>query len=245
MDRHSKTQKVKAFLLQEIITWNFNVPRGSWRGGFFEIIVKLVKRCLRKILRNARLTFEEFETILIEIKAVLNSRPHTCSHDELSEPLTLSMLVTGKRLLNTNNDVLYDVTIADENTDTLNRRATVPLQVVENYFIGRWRREYLTSLSEHHNCLLTKKLVGPVQCGDIVYVYDEKIRCQLWNTERIIELLPGRYAQVRSAIVRTMDKSKMPVKLIRPVQKLIPLEVAATESVKKEETVEEPQIRTV
>ena len=37
-----------------------------------------------------------------------------------------------------------------------------------------------------------------------------------------------------------MDKSKKPVKLIRPVQKLIPLEVAATESVKKEEPVEEP-----
>ena len=85
----------------------------------------------------------------------------------------------------------------------------------------------------------------PVQCGDIVNVYDEKIKCQLWNIGRIIELLPGRDGQVRSAIVRTIDKSKKPVKLIRPVQKLIPLEVAATESVKKEETVEEPQIRIV
>ena len=52
-----------------------------------EIIVKLVKRCLKKILGNARLTFKEFETILIEIEAVLNFRPLTCSHDELSEPL--------------------------------------------------------------------------------------------------------------------------------------------------------------
>ena len=43
-----KDSKVKAFLLQERITWNFNVPRGSWWRGFFEIIVKLVKRCLRK-----------------------------------------------------------------------------------------------------------------------------------------------------------------------------------------------------
>ena len=32
---------------------------------------------------------------------------------------------------------------------------------------------------------------------------------------RIIELLPGRDGQVRSAIVRTMDKSKKPVNLIR------------------------------
>ena len=91
-----KDSKVKAFLLQERITWNLNVPRGSWWGGFLEIILKLVKRCLRKILRNARLTLEELETILVEIEAVLNSRPLTYSHDELSEPLTPSMLVTGK-----------------------------------------------------------------------------------------------------------------------------------------------------
>ena len=100
-------------------------------------------------------------------------------------------------------------------------------------FRGRWRREYLTSLREHHSCLLTKKLVRPVPCGD------------MGNMWRIIELLPGRDGQVRSAIVRTMDKSKKPVKLIRSVQKLIPLEVAATRSVKMEETVEEPLIKTV
>ena len=239
-----KDSKVKAFLLQERITWNFNVPRGSWWGGFFEIIVKLVKRCLRKTLQNARLTFEELETILVEIEAVLNSRPLTYSHDELSEPLTLSMLVTGKLLLNKNNDVLYDVTVADEDTNTLNRRARYLCKLL-SYFRGRWRREYHTSLRKHHNCLLTKKLVRPVQCGDIVYVYDEKIKRQLWNIGRIKELLPGTDGQVRSAIVRTMDKSKKPVNVIRPVQKLIPLEVAVTESAMKEETVEEPQIKTV
>ena len=206
--------------------------------------MKLVKRCLRKILQNTKLTFEESETILIEIETVLNFRPHIYSHDELSEPLKPSMLVTGKRLLNTNNDVSYDATITNENTNTLNRRARYLYKLV-SYFRERWRREYLTFLREHHNCLLTKKLVRPVQCEDIVYLYDEKITHQLWNTGRIIELLPGRDGQVRSAIVRNMDKSKKPVKLIRPVQKLIPLEVAATESVEKEETVEEPQIRTV
>ena len=139
---------------------------------------------------------------------------------------------------------MYDLTIADEDTNTLNRRARYLCKLL-SYFKGRWRREYLTSLIEHHNCLLTKKLVRPVQCGDIVYVYDEKIKRQLWNILSIIELLLGRDGQVRSAIIRTMDKSKKPVNLIRPIQKLIPLEVAVAENVKKEETVEEPQIRTV
>ena len=52
-------------------------------------------------------------------------------------------------------------------------------------------------------------------------------------------------AQQASACGGGRDKSKKSVKLIRPVQKLIPLELAATESVKKEDTGEKPQIRTV
>ena len=70
-----------------------------------------------------------------------------------------------------------------------------------------------------------------VQCVDIVFVYNEKIKRQLWNIGSIIELLSGRDGQVRSAIVRTMDKSKKPVTLIHPLKKFIPLKVA-TESVK-------------
>ena len=80
--------------------------------------------------------------MLVEIEAVLNSRPLTQSHDELSEPLTPSMLVTGKRLLNKNNDVLYDMTIADEDTNTLNRRAGYLCKLL-SYFRGRWRQSIL------------------------------------------------------------------------------------------------------
>ena len=119
--------------------------------------MKLLKHCPKKILPIARMTFEELETILIEIEAVLNSRPFTYSHGELSEPVTPVMLLTGKRLLNANNDVLYDVTITDENIDILNKRARY-LHKLLIYFRGRWRREYFTSLKEHHNCLLTMKV---------------------------------------------------------------------------------------
>ena len=47
-----KDSEVQKFVLNKNINWNFNVPTASWWGGFFEICVKLVKRCLKKVLGN-------------------------------------------------------------------------------------------------------------------------------------------------------------------------------------------------
>ena len=47
-----KDSEVQKLVLNKNINWNFNVPTASWWGGFFEICVKLVKRCLKKVLGN-------------------------------------------------------------------------------------------------------------------------------------------------------------------------------------------------
>ena len=44
-------------LSSKIIEWKFNSERAPWWGGFFERMVGCVKRCLRKVLGNARLTY--------------------------------------------------------------------------------------------------------------------------------------------------------------------------------------------
>ena len=95
-----RDRKVKRYVITRNIVWRYNVPYSSWWGGFFAICVKFTKRCLRKLLRNAQLTYEELETVLIEIESVLNSRPLTYVYEDLNEPpLTHSTLVTGRRLL--------------------------------------------------------------------------------------------------------------------------------------------------
>ena len=59
-----------------------------------------MKRCLKKILKNAKLTYEELLTVVVKIECVLNSRPLTyVSSEDTEEPLTSSHLLTGRRLL--------------------------------------------------------------------------------------------------------------------------------------------------
>ena len=59
---------VKKIIQQYNITWKFNVARAPWWGGFFERLVRSVKRCLKKTLGNARISFEEFETVLSQVE---------------------------------------------------------------------------------------------------------------------------------------------------------------------------------
>ena len=67
------------------IQWRFNLERAPWWSGFFERMVGSVKRCLRKVLGNARLSFVELLTVLSEVEATLNARPLTYDYDTPSE----------------------------------------------------------------------------------------------------------------------------------------------------------------
>jgi hypothetical protein len=69
--------KVKAELQTKRVTWRFNLERGPRWGGFFERMVGSVKRCLRKVLRNAKLSVEELTIVLVEIEGTLNDRALT------------------------------------------------------------------------------------------------------------------------------------------------------------------------
>ena len=61
--------------------------------------MRSVKRCLRKVLGNAKLTFDELNTVLVEVEGTLNSRPLTDAFEELEgEVLTPSHLIYGRAI---------------------------------------------------------------------------------------------------------------------------------------------------
>ena len=76
---------VRRHLANKGIRWTFNRERAPWWGGYFERLVQSVKRCLKKILKNAKVT----RTVLVETEATPNSRPLTfVSSGEIEKPLT-------------------------------------------------------------------------------------------------------------------------------------------------------------
>ena len=78
------------------VEWQFNLEKAPWWGGIFERMVKSAKRCLKKVIGKQLLTYDELLTLVIEVEAVLNSRPLSyISTEDLEEPLTPSHLMTA------------------------------------------------------------------------------------------------------------------------------------------------------
>ena len=82
------------------IEWQFNLEKAPWQGGIFERMIKSAKRCLRKSIGKDCLTFDELHTLVVDVEAVLNSRPLTyIGSEDATEPLTPSHLLVGFRVL--------------------------------------------------------------------------------------------------------------------------------------------------
>lgn len=82
------------------IQWKSIPKRTPWHGGFWERLIGLTKTVLRKVLGKAFVTLPVLQTIIVEVKAVLNDRPLMYLSLDLSnpEPLTPSRLLCGRRI---------------------------------------------------------------------------------------------------------------------------------------------------
>jgi len=68
-----RCKEVQTYMVNNQIQWKFIVEKAPWWGGFWERMVGITKRCLKKTIGRS----EELRTIVVEIEGTINNRPLT------------------------------------------------------------------------------------------------------------------------------------------------------------------------
>ena len=187
-------------------------------------MVQSFKRCLRKVLGNARLSFDEMLTVLVEVEGTLNSIPLTYDEDNPAEEvLTPLHLIYGGRIQSLP-EVREEEDEFGEGREAYARRYKY-LGKKLHHFWRRWQREYLLALRERHEGRTASKGRSAKE-GDVVIVHEDGVKRGDWKMGVVDGLIRGRDNEVRGAHVRVTTKGRV-VNLTRPVQKLYPIEVHA------------------
>ena len=172
VQRIIRSEELWHYLTNKQIQWNFIIEKAPWWGGFWERLVRSIKRPLKKVLGRATLGFNELNTILIEIEAVINSRPITYVYDDeesISYPLTPSDLIYGRRITCTPNASHYEIVNTNE---SLTRKACHHKHMLRQ-LTTQWQKEYLTSLKERAQAVSRGSDKKPIEIGVIVLLKND------------------------------------------------------------------------
>ncbi|XP_062704582.1 uncharacterized protein LOC134286899 [Aedes albopictus] len=165
------------------IQFHFIPPRSPSFGGIWEACVKSVKTLLRKILGNAHLTESELQTALVQVEAMLNSRPITPLPDDPSEERALT---PGHFLIGRPLNAIPDPDLQDVPENRLSRYQRV--QQLAGHFWSRWHKEYLATLQIRYRWT---EALDNLAVGSIVVLKEEKIPPLKWPLGRVVSVHPG------------------------------------------------------
>lgn len=192
------------------VDWKFIPPGAPHFGGIWEANIKAAKSHLFRVIGIQLLTYEEMNTVLIQVEAVLNSRPLCSMSEDPSEPLALT---PAHFLKLTPLQAFPMKDVVDCPVNRLTRYQLVD-QLVQSFW-RRWRVEYLNELQERGKWW---KSPTPLVVGTVVVVDQPNLPPLQWPLGIVDQVYPGSDGQVRVALVRLKNGC-----LKRPATKLFPL----------------------
>lgn len=182
-------------------------------GGLWEAGVKSCKHHMTRVIGNANLTYEEFSTVLVQIEAVLNSRPmYPLSSDPNDfSPLTPAHFLIGRPL----------TAPAGENVTAsplhmLSRYKRV--EQLRQHFWKRWSLEYVGELQKRTKWQNSQGSLTP---DALVVIKEDNLPPLKWRLGRIESVYPGRDGVSRVAAIRTAGGV-----IKRSTSKICPLPIA-------------------
>lgn len=199
------------------IKWRFTTPLAPHHGGIYEAAVKSVKYHLVRLIGDTTLTYDEYDTILCQTEAFLNSRPLMPLNDD---PTSLNALTPGHFLVFEELVRIPDERDFREIPDNRLERPEI-IQKMLQHLWERWQNEYLSSLINRSKWLVPQRNIA---VDDLVVIKEDNLPPLKWKLGRVQEVRPGQEDhQVRTVIVRTATGVYK-----RPIEKLgllIPSEV--------------------
>ncbi|XP_034179509.2 uncharacterized protein LOC117603975 [Osmia lignaria lignaria] len=183
-------------LSNEGVNWHFSPPQSPHFGGLWEAGVKQFKYHLYRTVGDSLFTYEQFNTFIIEIESILNSRPLTPLS---SDPNDFSALTPAHFLIG---DSLMSIPEHDFQDVPTNRLSLWQHIVkVKQHFWKRWHREYFNELllrSKWH-----KGDPEQIKIDTLVTIKEDNIPPMHWSMGRIIAVHPGEDKIIRVATVKT------------------------------------------
>ena len=222
MFRHLQTEEANSWFNTNGIRWDFITEKSPWRGSTYERLIQVAKRPLRKILQRRTPFLRELETILIEIEAMINSRPLTpiASNPDDIRALSPADLIFGYPARTRLPNAQPNTAEFKELKAVILSKRHLYLQNLLNAYWKRFQTEYLQHLRNLHiqkPCQTTE-----FATGDVVLIHNESPNRAVWPLGRIVSAYGGDSTDTkkRSCVVKRQDG-----KIInRPTQLLHKLE---------------------
>lgn len=180
------------------ISWHFIPASSPTFGGLWEAGVKLTKHHLRRVLANTHLTYEDFNTVLVQIEAVVNSRPISPLS---SDPTDINPLCPAQFLIGRPLTALPDKNYVGKPENRLKQFQRV--QQMMQHFWSRWNLEYINLLQ---TMLKWRQNVHSLlKIGTLVVLKDKNLPPLQLRLARVVQLHPGTDNVVRVASVQTSN----------------------------------------
>lgn len=179
----------------EGINFHFIPAYAPHFGGLWEAGVKSTKYHLVRVLGNCHLTYEELNTALAQIEAILNSRPLTPIS---SDPEDLTPITPGHFLIGRPLTALPDKGYEDCSYNHLRRFQRI--QQLRETFWKRWSKEYVVELQQRTKWRTNSE---PLKLNSLVVIKEDNLPPLKWRLGRIVAVHPGSDGINRVADVKT------------------------------------------
>ena len=222
-----RSKAVTRFMSQRMIYQQFILPASPWWGGFYERLVRSVKTTLKKSLKKSFLTFEEMQTVLCETESVINSRP-LCyiGEDDLDNVITPNHLIFGRDISQPYLSTNVQQRIPETTIDITKRQRH--FYKVSASIWKSFSETYLNELRQSHIYRKQKYKENPsLRLNDVVLIKDDTpVPRQNWRIGRVHKIIVGKDGKQRGAEIVTHSNQGKKTTIRRPLQKIIPFEIA-------------------